>query len=626
MASQNEVVYTEIAKIDRQSIVNIIGVCNFVDNYRIERPTGVPNIHFDIFDKNGDGIRVYAFYELAKGILNRVQLNKTYAITSVSVQPKDPYFNYLHEFKELIVTSHTKIMEVREDGMVVLPPRKEYEIIALNEVPVGQNVGFAVMGKLTWVGSLRFIDTRWEENIAIVNVRLIDKYGGECNLSILGKSAHEVTVKDLGCVVVVSGVRARNYEGKLSLRSLPNVKITVMNNECGIHYTRIADIDCQNTVNIIGVCNFVEKYRITSDTGAPKIFFHIYDKNGDGIRIYAFHEMAKGILNQVQLHKTYSIACVAVQEKDCYVNYLHKNKELLITKNTKITEVRKAEFWVLPPQNEFEIVTLDKLPIDQPVGFAVLARITWVGELKYINTIIEDDVPLLKTWIVDVTGTSCKLSLLGISAYEITPKDLGNVVHVSGVKAKTHQGETLLCTLCNVKITVYRHLTRAKLIRKHYGRVKEKPAEKAVEEKVSLGTVSVAEPLNFTMSSAVTPVRAVPAAPRFDSLAKAPLRKELRRSMDATTKTSKKGTRKSLDFAADLSPASQKKIRSTKGPASSDVQKTSFVLKTPARTKMAPEDDEKLTWAPVRKAARRSSQDDKPPVYSLTMENSSGDF
>ncbi|CAD6185761.1 unnamed protein product [Caenorhabditis auriculariae] len=99
--------------------------------------------------------------------------------------------------------------------------------------------------------------------------------------------------------------------------------------------------------------------------------------------------------------------------------------------------------------------------------------------------------------------------------------------------------------------------------------------------------------------NALSPVRASPAPQVFDILANAPLRENIRRSLDTTTRT-----RRSLDFSLDLAlPKSVKPVPEV----------PTGILKTPTRSKISSKAAKRVTWAPIRKTrenrkSRRSSE------------------
>ncbi|CAD6185762.1 unnamed protein product [Caenorhabditis auriculariae] len=110
--------------------------------------------------------------------------------------------------------------------------------------------------------------------------------------------------------------------------------------------------------------------------------------------------------------------------------------------------------------------------------------------------------------------------------------------------------------------------------------------------------IEIRRPLDITTRTrrsldfnALSPVRHTPAPQVFDSLTNAPLRENIRRSLDTTTRT-----RRSLDFSLDLAlPKSVKPV--PEAPAG--------ILKTPTRSKTSSKAAKRVTWAPIHSASQQ---------------------
>ncbi|CAD6185796.1 unnamed protein product [Caenorhabditis auriculariae] len=131
--------------------------------------------------------------------------------------------------------------------------------------------------------------------------------------------------------------------------------------------------------------------------------------------------------------------------------------------------------------------------------------------------------------------------------------------------------------------------------------------------------IEIRRPLDITTRTrrsldfnALSPVRPAPASQEFDSLANAPFRENIRRSLDTTTRT-----RRSLDFSLDLARPN---------PVEPVPEVPAGILKTPTRSKISPKASKRVTWAPIRKTRqngkiRHSSVSAQPSALSLANWN-----
>ncbi|CAD6185794.1 unnamed protein product [Caenorhabditis auriculariae] len=225
-------------------------------------------------------------------------------------------------------------------------------------------------------------------------------------------------------------------------------------------FTPIRQIDGRrNCVNIRGVCKFMGS---PTDTNFRQYtFFHIFDKNGDGIRVWAENEVVEEVMYKVQPNKTYEIINAYVSDKNDRVNFLHREKQLQLDCDSEISLSHEEVF---ATRKEYPILPLSQLTLDAPRPFSVLGRLTRVFPVEYVSSRYRDIEPMRRVLIMDASGVERKMTLWRNHTHEIDEKDIGFVVHLNGVRVEEYDGDLEIRNLCDTEITVYRHLQDANRI------------------------------------------------------------------------------------------------------------------------------------------------------------------
>ncbi|CAD6185795.1 unnamed protein product [Caenorhabditis auriculariae] len=226
------------------------------------------------------------------------------------------------------------------------------------------------------------------------------------------------------------------------------------NSQEDLKFTPIREIDDSHAlVNIRGVCKFIESPTVSNKR--LYTFFNIYDEEGDGIRVWAKNELVDEVMYKVQPNQTYEITNALVENKDPRVNFLHKDKQLVLKGDSEIRLCDRESYAI---RKEYAILPLSQLSMEAPRPFSVFGRITQVDPVVYKPSKYKENEPMRKVSIIDAHGDERQMTLWRNHTHEIDQKDVGRMVYLNGVRAATFQGKCEIRNLCDTEITVYRHL------------------------------------------------------------------------------------------------------------------------------------------------------------------------